>query len=243
MCSFLPERSAKNTEWEEDSNDNQMSTDDLADNPEDAAAEKPSYELAAPKFESEDDLHSDGCVPFIDQVFSLSCRECALHEERCSCGNYLEDAIKNQPFTRSGEEFEVSDKNSGYCQKVDAITSSKVETEESNMEATPTISNEHSDNKVSAADNSFLEFVTTEGLGLHAQAKKNIVGVVMAEYSNKLNKVEGKLPKLGQLMKVEEMALKQKKERESALEEELALLKKEIFGKAELPRGTEGTKQ
>ena len=98
------------------------------------------------------------------------------------------------------------------------------------MEAIPASSSEHS-NKVSAADNSFLEFVTTEGLGLHAQAKKNIVGVVLAEYSNKLSKVEGRLPKLGQLMKEEEMALRQKKEREIALEEELALLKKDILTK------------
>lgn len=81
------------------------------------------------------------------------------------------------------------------------------------------------------ADSSFLEFVKTEGLVLHAQAKKNIVGVVMMEYSSKLSEIESRLAMLGQLISEEEMALRQKEEREQALEEELVLLKKEMLEK------------
>ena len=76
----------------------------------------------------------------------------------------------------------------------------------------------------SDADNSFLKFVITEGIALDALAKQNIVEVVLKQYSDKLSEVEDTLPKLGQLLSEEEIALGQKKE-------ELALLKQEIIAK------------
>lgn len=195
--------------------------------------------VALPEFDPEDDQlsafsDSDSNVPYIDQVFSLSSEECIVHDEKCGCGKNVEDAItslKNKVFSLSHEECGVNGKNSDSNKKLeDVITSSKVEVKEPCVEVSPNSLSEHSD-KVSDADSSFLEFVVTEGLGLDVQAKKNIVGVVMTQYSDKLNQVEGRLPKLGQLLMEEETALSQKKKKAGVLEEELDLLKKDILAK------------
>ena len=85
----------------------------------------------------------------------------------------------------------------------------------------------------SDADNSFLKFVITEGVALDALAKQNVVEVILKQYSDKLIEVEDRLPKLGQLISGEEIALSEKKE-------ELALLKQEITAKE---RSLENLKQ
>jgi len=104
----------------------------------------------------------------------------------------------------------------------DLITPGRVK-EESCSEVIPT-SLSKTMKPWSDADNSFLKFVITEGIALDALAKQNIVEVVLKQYSDKLSEVEDRLPKLGQLMSEEEIALSQKKE-------ELALLKQEIVAK------------
>lgn len=139
--------------------------------------------------------HSDVSVPYITQTFSL------LSEDSSQCTEQTSDSSKKPKdlFTPGKVEIE------GSCTEVNATSSSKVKT-------------------CSVADNSFLEFVITEGVALDVAAKQNIVGVVLKQYLDKLDQVEDRLPKLGQLMSEEEMALSQKKE-------ELALLKKEIVAK------------
>lgn len=196
-----------------------------------------------PYFESdtEENVH----VPYIDEVFSLSVGECAVHGEDCGCCKNAEDAVtslKKQFFSVSRDvECLVSGKKSDAIKKPDydiakdkpedSISLSKVESEE--LDCTE-MNHSNSDNhpaKLSDADTTFMEFVVTEGLGLEPEAKKNIVGVVMAQYSNKLSQIEDRIPKLGELLKEEEMALVEKKKKLNDLEEEVAVLKKDVLAK------------
>lgn len=126
-----------------------------------------------------------------------------------------------QVFSLSNENCSGCEETSDSNKLKDLITAGRVK-DESCSEIIPTsLSNVKT---WSDADNSFLKFVITEGVALNALAKQNIVEVVLKQYSDKLSQVEDRLPKLGQLMSVEEMALSQKKE-------ELALLKQEIVAK------------
>jgi len=163
----------------------------------------------------------------IGKVFSLYCEQCGVSAEKCGCGKNPEGAflsLENQILAT--EEFLVDSppnkskvflENTNECE----VSGKKVDSKEPYMEGDPN----------SDADSFFMEFVVTEGQGLDIQAKKNIVDVVMSQYSEKLSQVEGRLPKLVQLMKEEESSLSQKKKRMSALEEELALLKKDMLAK------------
>ena len=127
-----------------------------------------------------------------------------------------------QVFSLSNEDClhfgQTSDSNK---KPKDLTVQGKVE-DESCLEVIPTSSSNVK--TLSDADNSFLKFVITEGVALDVVAKQNIVEVVLKQYSDKLSQVEERLPKLGQLMSEEEMALSQKKD-------ELVLLKKEILAK------------
>lgn len=195
------------------------------------ATNSPAYKLASLEFPSEGGEQSlchlsvaDEGIPYINQVFSLS--------SECNLSSPQEDTITNEVCSVSSEECVARVKKSYSSEEPEDVicTGSKGEIKKSCVEATLTSSSECL-TKLTDADSSFLEFVKTEGLGLHAQAKKNIVGVVMTEYSNKLSEIESRLPMLGQLISEEEMALRQKEEREQALEEELDLLKKEMLEK------------
>ena len=191
------------------------------------ATNSPAHSLASLEFSSEGSEQSlchlsvaDEGIPYIDQVFSLS-----SGDNECNLSSPQEDTISNEVCSVSSEECVA---------RVKKLYSSEEpkegEIKKSCVEATLTSSSECL-TKLTDADSSFLEFVKTEGLGLHAQTKKNIVGVVMTEYSNKLSEIESRLPMLGQLISEEEMALRQKEEIEQALEEELDLLKKEMLEK------------
>ena len=183
------------------------------------ATNSPAHKLASLEFPSEGGEQSlchlsvaDEGIPYIDQVFSLS-----SGDDESNLSSPQEDAIKNEACSVSSKECVASVKKSYSSEEQEDVicTASKSECL----------------TKVTDADSSFLEFVKTEGLGLDAQAKKNIVGVVMMEYSNKLSEIESRLPMLGQVISEEEMALRQKEEREQVLEEELDLLKKEMLEK------------
>ena len=191
------------------------------------ATNSPAHSLASLEFPSEGGEQSlchlsaaDEGIPYIDQVFSLS-----SGDNECNLSSPKEDTINNEVCSVSSEECVARVKKSYSSEEP-----KEGEIKKSCVEATLTSSGECL-TKLTDADSSFLEFVKTEGLGLHAQAKKNIVGVVMTEYSNKLSEIESRLPMLGQLISEEEMALRQKEEREQALEEELDLLKKEMLEK------------
>ncbi|KAL9962916.1 hypothetical protein ACROYT_G032070 [Oculina patagonica] len=165
--------------------------------------ENPFPQLTVPLFNQghEDDFHalthSDDNVPVpcITQAFSLSSEDFSQHTRQTS-----DSSEKPKDLSTPGK---VEIKES--CAEVNTSSPSKVKT-------------------CSDADNSFLEFVNTELVALDVVAKQNIVGVVLKQYLDKLDQVEERLPRLGQLMSEEEMALSQKKE-------ELALLKKEIVAK------------
>lgn len=77
-------------------------------------------------------------------------------------------------------------------------------------------------------DNSFLEFLITEGLDLDARSKQGVVEVVMAQYSNKLNRVENTIPKLAAQIRDTETTIGQQTERVKRLQEELESVKSEI---------------
>ena len=124
--------------------------------------------------------------------------------------------------------FSLSNENSLDCEETsdsnklkDLITAGRVKDKSCSEVISTSLGNEKT---WSDADNSFLQFVITEGVGLDPLAKQNIVEVILKQYSDKLSQVEDRLPKLGQLMSEEETALSQKKE-------ELALLKQEIVAK------------
>ena len=86
-------------------------------------------------------------------------------------------------------------------------------------------------------DNSFLEFLITEGLDLDARSKQGVVEVVMAQYSNKLNRVENTIPKLAAQIRDTEATIGQQTERVKQLQEELESVKGEIVKNESLLRG------
>ena len=168
------------------------------------------------------------------EFFSLS------RDIECLVGGRRSDAIKkpdsdtaptSQSNLQMGQVCQVNGKKS-YCKDKleDSFSLTKVESGEVCVEMNQSNSDNHPA-KLSYADNTFMEFVVTEGLGLEPEAKKNIVGVVMAQYSKKLSQIEGRIPKLEKVMKEEEMALHEKKEKLNDLEEKVAFLKKDVLAK------------
>jgi len=85
-------------------------------------------------------------------------------------------------------------------------------------------------------DNSFLEFLVTEGLDLDTRSKQGVVEVVMSQYSNKLNRVENTIPKLAAQIRDTEAAIGQQTERVKQLQEELESVKGEIVKNESLLR-------
>lgn len=77
-------------------------------------------------------------------------------------------------------------------------------------------------------DNTFLEFLITEGLELDSSSKKGVVDVVLTQYSNKLSAVETTIPKLAEQIRQTEATIGQQKEKVKHLQEELEFLKGEI---------------
>ena len=86
-------------------------------------------------------------------------------------------------------------------------------------------------------DNSFLEFLITEGLDLDARSKQGVVEVVMAQYSNKLNLVENTIPQLAAQIRDTETTIGQQRELVKRLQEELESVKGEILKNESLLQG------
>lgn len=77
-------------------------------------------------------------------------------------------------------------------------------------------------------ENSFLEFLIIEGLDLDSRSKQGVVEVVMAQYSDKLNRVENTIPKLAAQITDTETTISQQKEMVKRLQKELEFVKGEI---------------
>lgn len=77
-------------------------------------------------------------------------------------------------------------------------------------------------------DNSFLEFLITEGLDMDVRSKQGVVEVVMAQYSDKLNRVENTIPKLAAQIRDTETTIGQQREKVKRLQKELESVKGEI---------------
>ncbi|XP_068676978.1 uncharacterized protein [Montipora foliosa] len=77
-------------------------------------------------------------------------------------------------------------------------------------------------------DNTFLEFLITEGLELDSCSKKGVVDVVMSQYNNKLSSVENSIPKLAAQIKHTETTVGQQKEKVKHLQNELEFVKGDI---------------
>ena len=86
-------------------------------------------------------------------------------------------------------------------------------------------------------DNSFLEFLITEGLDLDARSKQGVVDVVMAQYSSKLSRVESTIPKLAAHIRETETIIGQQKEKVKQLQEEIEFVKGEIVKNENLLHG------
>ena len=83
-------------------------------------------------------------------------------------------------------------------------------------------------------DNSFLEFLITEGLELDSSSKKDVVDVVLTQYSSRLSAVETTIPKLAEQITQTEATIGQQKERVKHLQEELEFVKGEIVENEDL---------
>lgn len=77
-------------------------------------------------------------------------------------------------------------------------------------------------------DNSFLEFLITEGLELDSCSKQGVVGVVMTQYNNKLSSVENAIPKLAAQIRQTETTIDQQTQKVKQLQDELEFVKGEI---------------
>lgn len=86
-------------------------------------------------------------------------------------------------------------------------------------------------------DNSFLEFLITEGLELDSRSKQGVVDVVLTQYTSKLNRVETIIPKLTAQIRDTETTIGQQKEEVKQLQNELEFVKGEIVKNENLLRG------
>ena len=86
-------------------------------------------------------------------------------------------------------------------------------------------------------DNSFLEFLITEGLELDSSSKKGVVDVVMTQYSAKLSRVENAIPKLSAQIRQTETTIDQQTEKVAQLHKELEFVKGEIVKNKNLLEG------
>ena len=165
-------------------------------------------------------------VPYIDKFFSLSVGECSVHGEDAAT------SLKKQFFPLPIDvECLVSGKKSDVIKKPDcdiakdkledSILLSKVEREELDCTEVYHSSSDNRPAKLSDVDTTFMGFVVTKGLSMEPGTKTNIVEAVMAQYSNKLPQIEDRIPKLGELLKEEEMALLENKKKLDDLEEEV----------------------
>ena len=92
-------------------------------------------------------------------------------------------------------------------------------------------------------DNSFLEFLITEGLELDPSSKKDVVNVVMTQYSNKLNDIESTIPKLAAQIRQTETTIDQQTEKVAQLQKELEYVKSEIVKNKNALEGFTSEKQ
>ena len=92
-------------------------------------------------------------------------------------------------------------------------------------------------------DNSFLEFLITEGLELDSSSKKDVVNVVMTQYSNKLNEIESTIPKLAAQIRQTETTIDQQTEKVAQLQKELEYVKSEIVKNKNALEGFTSEKQ
>lgn len=86
-------------------------------------------------------------------------------------------------------------------------------------------------------DNSFLEFLITEGLELDSRSKQGVVDVVLTQYTSKLNRVETIIPKLTAQIRDTETTIDQQKGEVKQLQNELEFVKGEIVKNENLLRG------
>lgn len=105
------------------------------------------------------------------------------------------------------------------------------------LDVNPGASDERSTILKCITDNSFLEFLITEGLELDARSKKGVVDVVLSQYSNKLGRVESTIPKLAAQIRDTETTIGQQKEKVKQLQDELEFLKGEIVKNENLLHG------
>ena len=105
------------------------------------------------------------------------------------------------------------------------------------LDVTPGGSDERSTILKCITDNSFLEFLITEGLELDSRSKKGVVDVVMAQYNNKLSNIENAVPKLAAQIRQTEKTIDQQTEKVKQLQEELEFVKGEIVKNKNLLQG------
>lgn len=105
------------------------------------------------------------------------------------------------------------------------------------MDASQAASDERSTILKCITDNSFLEFLITEGLELDARSKQGVVDVVLTQYSNKLNRVESTIPKLAAQIRDTETTIGQQKDKVKHLQDELEFVKGEIVKNENLLHG------
>lgn len=148
---------------------------------------------------------------------------------------YMEEytyGIMNTPVLSPRRNIDHTSARTHHTISATSLTSASTESVHSQsfepLDADDEASDEKSTILKCITDNSFLEFLITEGLELDACSKKSVVEVVVAQYNNKLDKVESTIPKLAAQLRETESNITQQKEKVKQLQEEIEFVKEEI---------------
>ncbi|KAL9981718.1 hypothetical protein ACROYT_G010460 [Oculina patagonica] len=145
---------------------------------------------------------NEGVLPYITQVFSLSCKEGSESSRRSDPISHLQSLtmLSNFEFVKSPVGVSPTSANPGLNNACTWV--------ETHMNA----------NKMF-------------GLDAIAPAMQNGVSMALTHYSDKLRKLEESLPKLDQIIEEAEAVIDQKMARVNILEKELDLVRKDAFAK------------
>lgn len=133
-----------------------------------------------------------------------------------------------QPVPKIGPHSVQTHESTSFTSLASASTESIHSESFESLGVTEGVSDERSTILKCITDNSFLEFLITEGLELDARSKQGVVDVVMTQYNSKLSRVESTIPKLAAQIRDTETTIGQQTQKIKQLQQELEFLRGEI---------------
>ena len=184
---------------------------------------------------SQRDKGISGTIP--SELFDLPTKQ--IPEPAGEYEQFYDCRVIDTPSLAS--QHQSKDDNIREVPSLTSLTSASTESIHSesfdSLDVTPGGSDERNTILKCITDNSFLEFLITEGLELDSRSKKGVVDVVMAQYNNKLSNVENAVPKLAAQIRKTEKTIDQQTEKVKQLQEELEFVKGEIVKNRNLLQG------